>query len=192
MLLGLALGGCGFELGPGDGRSAGRRRRRRDNLVGNPSFEDDLDNWHGSNAALTREPIADAPDGCCVARLQRDAGDSSAYYGIDDDDPVVAAAEPGASYRASAWVRLAADVAGPPRTARIFLRQGAALEQIAASPDLTLSTSFQSVETTAAALCSGGVIDVHISQADPLDGDAFDVDLVEVVAPAAAPAGACP
>ena len=135
MLLGLALAGCGFELAPLETGAIGAGGGGGDNLVANPSFEDDLDNWHGSNAALTRQSIADATDGCCVARLQRDAGDTGDYYGMDDDVPVVAAAEPGASYRTSAWVRLAADVAGPPRTARIFLRQGAALEQIAVSPD---------------------------------------------------------
>src|SRR3954454_1519260 len=58
------------------------------NLTGNPSFESDVADWDHFQSKITRERVADAPDGSYVARV---TATSPGEYSIDDEPDTVEA-----------------------------------------------------------------------------------------------------
>ena len=83
------------------------------NLIGNPSFEQNMDGWGPFEAALSRELADDAPNGEYVARVTLD-GEPSEYSIDDDPDVLETSVVAGTEYVASAWVKATPETDGRP------------------------------------------------------------------------------
>ena len=156
------------------------------NLAVNPSFEDDLSGWSGRNGALSRVEPADAPHGRFVARVTFDEGSSAdSPYSINDaTDTIAGASIAGAPSRATGWVRAAAAATGarnPDATVSIILKSEQDDEDLAEHKEIPLGACFTKIETSGVAAHDGDSIGVHVSQYHQVPGDAFDIDLLEVV-----------
>jgi hypothetical protein len=177
----IAAQGCAFELHEvvaDAGVDAGATSPC--NLVRNPSFEDNTSFWTGSGSTLSQAPIDDAVEGCCAARVSRDPGDSTSFA-IRDEPPTVSVGVAGGQYRATAWVRSGIDPPNPAATVRLHLREGDNLDQVATTEELPLTGTFQKLSLTGIATLDGDLIDVHLTQYQAVEGDAFLVDAIELV-----------
>ncbi|MBY0395909.1 MAG: PKD domain-containing protein, partial [Thermoleophilia bacterium] len=132
------------------------------NLVANPSFEVDDENWTSWNGAITREQVSGAPDGSWVGRVTRNSGTG---FTIDDSPTSVLNAQGGVPYRARAMVK-AASGSSVGKTIRIYLRErtgSGVIVRTVAGPSVILTDSFQAVtnELTPAA---GNQLEIYIAQ----------------------------
>ncbi|MEQ9092609.1 MAG: carbohydrate binding domain-containing protein, partial [Miltoncostaeaceae bacterium] len=156
------------------------------NLTANPSFESSAANWNSWQGSVSRVGPTAAPDGQFLARVTRSSGSS---YTLNDAPATISSTVEGDEYTATATVR-----AGNPqsvgRPVTITLRErtpdGSTVRQTRSSA-VTLGAGFRSLQVSARALSSGNTLDVRISQASAIGGDAFEADEVAVV-----PAGAIP
>lgn len=196
-LLFAALGsGCVFDLADvvpagtggsgGQGCASAAALLEPGNLAVNPSFEEGLSGWTGRNGALSRVEPADAPHGHFVARVTFDADSSDdAPYSINDAiDTIEGASIAGATYRATAWVRSAASSPGarnPSATVSIILKAEKEGSDLAEHVEVPLGPCFTKIETSGVAKYDGDSIGVHVSQYHQVPGDAFDIDLIQVV-----------
>ena len=186
LLLALSAPACVFELadvvvpasdgGPPDaGGSSIDASVDPGNRTANPSFEVDLSGWSFSNSTGSRVQVADAPHGCCVARVTRDSSD---LYSMRDKPATIASSVAGATYRASAFVRSPISPLNAAATMRIILDENGT--QIGASDYTPIGAGFIEIKTSGQAMTGGLPVSVHLSQYNALAGDAFEVDLVQV------------
>lgn len=196
-LLFAALGsGCVFELADvvpagaggsgGQGCASAAALLDTGNLAVNPSFEAGLSGWTERGGGLKRVEIADAPHGRFVARVTYDAETSAdSPYSINDEtDTVESASIAGATYRATAWVRSAASSPGarnPEATVSIILKAEKEGSDLGEHVEVPLGPCFTKIETSGVAKYDGDSIGVHVSQYHQVPGDAFDIDLIQVV-----------
>ncbi len=115
-----------------------------------------------------------------------DSGSSAdAPYSINDaTDTIASASIAGATYRATAWVRSAAGSTGarnPDATVSIILKSENDDADLAERKEVPLGACFTKIETSGVAAHDGDSIGVHVSQYHQVPGDAFDIDLLEVV-----------
>ena len=197
-LLLAALGpACVFDLadvvpaadaggGGGNGCASAAAPLDTGNLAANPSFEAGLSGWTGRNGALSRVEPADVPHGRFVARVTYDASISAdSPYSINDaTDTIKSASVAGATYRATAWVRAAASspaARNPDATVAIILKSEKEGSDLGEHEEVPLGACFTKIETFGVAKYDGDSIGVHVSQYHQVTGDAFDIDLIQVV-----------
>ena len=149
------------------------------NLIANPSFETDDENWTSWNGAITREQVAGAPNGVWVAKVTRTGGSG---YTLDDSPTTVRSAVGGAIYSARAFVK-AASASSVGKTIRIYLRErtssGGAVRTLA-GPSFTLTNAFQAITHEIAPRAAGNQVEIYIAQVGAGTGDAFYVDQIEL------------
>jgi hypothetical protein len=149
------------------------------NLVANPSFETGTSDWGSWNGSITREQIADAPNGVWVAKIARTGGTG---FTIDDSPTTVLSSVGGATYSARAFVR-AASASSVGKTIRIYLRErtpsGGTLRTLT-GPAFSLTGDFQAITHEITPQAAGNQVELYIAQAGAGAGDAFYVDRIEL------------
>lgn len=146
------------------------------NLVRNPSFESDASGWTTWQAGVTREQLANAPDGVWVARVSRTSGTS---FTLDDAPTTLLGAQGGTTYTGSAFVK-AANAPSVGGTVRVYLRErtaaGAVVRTISGTP-LALTTDFQRVQAQIQP-GAGNQVEIYLGFSGATTGSAFHVDRV--------------
>lgn len=148
------------------------------NLLANPSFETSTASWLSWQGTVTRIALAGAPDGGFVARVARATGNA---YSLDDSVVPVASSPTGASYRSSVFVRAAsASAVGKPIVLVIRERTstGGFVKEWSSAPS-ALTNSFVQLDASAAP-AAGHQLDVYVSQANAVAGDAFYADNISL------------
>jgi len=181
LLIALFTPACVFELADvvpasDGGHPDGGASIDPGNRTFNPSFESDVSGWTQSASMVTRVELPDAPHGCCVGRVALISGN---YYSIRDKPPTIASSIAGATYRASAFVRSAIDPLNPAATMRIILEEDTT--QIGNSAYEPLGSSFVEIRASGQAVTGGLPLSVHLSEYNAVAGDAFYVDVIQVL-----------
>jgi len=175
--------GTGGAAGGADGGAGGEAGSHADmlrcNRTMNPSFEFDVLFWAGAGAALYHEEVDDAVHGCCAARVKEN-GSAVGYFGLRDDPPgVFATTFPGSPYEATAWVRSASEPPNANATVKIHIHDANDMSTVLAETQANLGTKFQKLSVTVRA--DGRPISVSVSQYGAQPGDAFMIDLFQLV-----------
>jgi hypothetical protein len=150
-------------------------------LVANPSFEQDLSSWTSWQGSLSRVARSDSPDGHYVAKVTQATG---RMYSINDTPYLLKSVSSGASYDASAYVRAASPGAVGKPVTLIVRERSAQGQQVKLWPSAVtdLSLGFAKLVVTAIKPGTGNQLDLYIVQDDAVSGDAFYVDAVSATA----------
>lgn len=145
----------------------------------NPSFEETLTGWDADSATLSVVAIEGAPHGCSIGRVTHDDSSGDSTYEIKNDPRTINESVAGATYWASARVRSSPAIDPASRQAEVAIRILESDSTIAESARVPLGSSFTEIQTSGVA--GGGLsIGVRVIQYDPVAGDAFDVDLIQL------------
>ncbi len=144
------------------------------NLVGNPSFETNTQNWKGIGCTIALVPGGSAGSFACRATSPA----SRASFTIEDSPNWIAATTAGASYRFRAWVRSDSSRG----LARIKVREYVNRVRVGetSSPEVTLSPTWQLLETDYVALQAGSTIDMTVRDAPVDTSESFDIDDISI------------
>jgi serine/threonine protein kinase len=156
-----------------------------DNVMSNPSFEQNMDGWGPFQATLAREAADDAPDGEYVARVTLD-GEPEEYSIDDDPDVLERGTKANTEYVAGAWVKATPETDGRPVC--IAIRDWT----VGRPPDtytgpaegsvIASAGEYRKVEVRYVAPQDGNTIDVHVyrypGEMEP--NEAFLVDAITV------------
>ena len=153
------------------------------NLTVNPSFEDGASGWVGDQATLSLVEPADAPQGRFIVRVTNDAASGTDIESFikDEPDTLVEAAVAGAIYRTTAWVRSMNEPPNPDATVNIILKSQQGDADIAESAEVALGPCFTKIEASGTTSHQGDTIGVHVAFRHQIPGEAFDVDMIQVV-----------
>ena len=149
------------------------------NLVGNPSFEQNLDGWNAfDGCTLTRVPGGN--DGNDAAKLTA-TGPGKNSFGLNDHpDWVRDVALPGLKYRFTAWVRSAGSVGTAKITVREYLLTNGQLVGSAISAGVTLSPDWQMVTLDYVTNSPGSTLDFQIRDYPVAVGESFFADNISI------------
>ncbi|HEX6021031.1 MAG TPA: carbohydrate binding domain-containing protein, partial [Solirubrobacter sp.] len=156
-----------------------------DNLIGNPSFEQNLGGWGPFQATLAREAADDAPDGEYVTRVRLD-GEPEEYSIDDDPDVLERGSKANTEYVAKAWVKATPENDGEPiciaiRDWTVGRPPGTYTGQAEATVTAT-TAEYRLLEVRYVAPLDGNTIDVHVYRypGDMEANESFFVDAISV------------
>ncbi len=156
-----------------------------DNVMSNPSFEQNMDGWGPFQATLAREAADDAPDGEYVARVTLD-GEPEEYSIDDDPDVLERGTKANTEYVAGAWVKATPETDGRPVCIAIRDWTGGRPPDTytgqAEGSVIASAGEYRKVEVRYVAPQDGNTIDVHVyrypGEMEP--NEAFLVDAITV------------
>ena len=150
--------------------------REAPNLIGNPSFEEDLSGWR-SYGGSTIERVSGGFAGAFSAQVTGPA--STATFGINDHPNwILATPAPGTRYRAAAWVQSA----GSTGRAKLRIREfnNGVLVRSTYSPAVVLSPTWQLLLLELVAQNSGSTIDIQVLDTPVTVSEVFLVDDISI------------
>lgn len=158
------------------------------NLVGNPSFEQDLSGW-GPFSQATLERVVGGFDGTYALQVTGTSSNASSFGVDENSDATIASPAPNTTYRFSAWVRSETSVGGMRIKVREYAASGKPVGGPKQSSAVTLSPVWQLVTLDFVTRNGGTSLDFQIYDSAVSSGEIFVVDNISVV-DLNAPAGA--